>query len=192
MWIICDVSLLILLAAGAFGVLMDTFVPRSHMQSRSIPNDSGTTRYYLQATDPTNNEQIAFECLGLAAAIRRPPSCEWVAIRMSSCPERSVGGRRNLRPEAISGAPLVGIDHARHGTDVPTTTPSSSTHTYQPAAGVPFSSECSNNLLGDAGHLSSEAWRQAATAGMDWLKARPGASIRIRSSSPRQPSPFVG
>ena len=32
-----------------------------------MSNDPGTTRYYLRATDPTNNEQ-AFECLGLAAA----------------------------------------------------------------------------------------------------------------------------
>jgi hypothetical protein len=27
-----------------------------------------TPRYYLRATDPTNNEQIAFECVGLAVA----------------------------------------------------------------------------------------------------------------------------
>jgi hypothetical protein len=27
-----------------------------------------TTHYYLRATDPTNSEQIAFECVGLAAA----------------------------------------------------------------------------------------------------------------------------
>jgi hypothetical protein len=33
-----------------------------------MSNDPDTTRYYLRATDPTNNEQIAFECVGLAAA----------------------------------------------------------------------------------------------------------------------------
>ena len=33
-----------------------------------MSNDPETTRYYLRATDPTTNEQIAFECLGLAAA----------------------------------------------------------------------------------------------------------------------------
>jgi hypothetical protein len=33
-----------------------------------MANDPETTRYYLRATDPTNNEQIAFECVGLAAA----------------------------------------------------------------------------------------------------------------------------
>jgi hypothetical protein len=46
------------------------------------------------------------------------------------------------------------------GAAVPTTTPSSSTHTWQPAANVPFSSEFFNNLLGDAGNLSAEAWRR--------------------------------
>ena len=33
-----------------------------------MSNDPETTRYYLRATDPTNNEQIAFECVGFAAA----------------------------------------------------------------------------------------------------------------------------
>jgi hypothetical protein len=33
-----------------------------------MSNDPETTRYYLRATDPTNNEQIAFECVGLAGA----------------------------------------------------------------------------------------------------------------------------
>ena len=32
-----------------------------------MSNDPETTRYYLRATDPSNNEQIAFECVGLAA-----------------------------------------------------------------------------------------------------------------------------
>ncbi len=50
--------------------------------------------------------------------------------------------------------------HRLAGLNVPTTTPSSSTHTYQPAASVPFSSEFFNNLLGDAGDLSAEAWRR--------------------------------
>jgi hypothetical protein len=33
-----------------------------------MSNDPETTRYYLRATDPTTEEQIAFECVGLAAA----------------------------------------------------------------------------------------------------------------------------
>ena len=33
-----------------------------------MPTDTDTTRYYVRATDPANNEQIAFECVGLAAA----------------------------------------------------------------------------------------------------------------------------
>ena len=40
-----------------------------------MSNDPETTRYYLRATDPTNNEQIAFECTvgfyDLAKAIGR-------------------------------------------------------------------------------------------------------------------------
>jgi hypothetical protein len=33
-----------------------------------MPNDTETTHYYVRGTNPTNNEQIAFECVGLAAA----------------------------------------------------------------------------------------------------------------------------
>ena len=33
-----------------------------------MPKDTETTHYYVRGTDPTNNEQIAFECVGLAAA----------------------------------------------------------------------------------------------------------------------------
>src|SRR5258708_6486763 len=33
-----------------------------------MSDDPEATRYYLRATDPTNNEQIAFECVGLAVA----------------------------------------------------------------------------------------------------------------------------
>jgi hypothetical protein len=33
-----------------------------------MPNVTETTHYYVRGTDPTNNEQIAFECVGLAAA----------------------------------------------------------------------------------------------------------------------------
>jgi hypothetical protein len=33
-----------------------------------MSNDPETTRYYLRATDHTNSEQIAFECVGLAVA----------------------------------------------------------------------------------------------------------------------------
>ena len=36
--------------------------------SRTMSNDPETTRYYLRATGPTTSEQIAFECVGLAAA----------------------------------------------------------------------------------------------------------------------------
>ena len=35
---------------------------------RNMSNDTETTHYYVRGTDPTNNEQIAFECVGLAAA----------------------------------------------------------------------------------------------------------------------------
>jgi hypothetical protein len=61
------------------------------------------------------------------------------------------------------GAPVDAGAYMLHrlgGLNVPTTTPSSSTHTYQPAATVPFSSEFFNNLLGDAGNVSAEAWRR--------------------------------
>jgi hypothetical protein len=33
-----------------------------------MSNDTETARYYVRGTDPTNNEQIAFECVGLAVA----------------------------------------------------------------------------------------------------------------------------
>jgi hypothetical protein len=33
-----------------------------------MANEPETTHYYVRATDPTNNEQIAFECVGLAVA----------------------------------------------------------------------------------------------------------------------------
>ena len=33
-----------------------------------MSNDPETTRYYLRATDLTTDEQIAFECVGLAVA----------------------------------------------------------------------------------------------------------------------------
>jgi hypothetical protein len=61
------------------------------------------------------------------------------------------------------GAPVDGASYMLHrlaGLNVPTTTPSSSTHTWQPAANVPFSSEFFNNFLGDAGNVSAEAWRR--------------------------------
>jgi hypothetical protein len=61
------------------------------------------------------------------------------------------------------GAPVDAGSYLLHrlaGLNVPTTTPSSSTHTYQPAASVPFSSAFFNNLMGDAGNLSAEAWRR--------------------------------
>ena len=37
---------------------------------RNMANDPETTHcyYYVRATDPANNEQIAFECVGLAVA----------------------------------------------------------------------------------------------------------------------------
>jgi hypothetical protein len=35
---------------------------------RNMPNDPETTHYYVRGTDPATNEQIAFECIGLAAA----------------------------------------------------------------------------------------------------------------------------
>jgi hypothetical protein len=33
-----------------------------------MPDDTEKAHYYVRGTDPTNNEQIAFECVGLAAA----------------------------------------------------------------------------------------------------------------------------
>ena len=74
----------------------------------------------------------------------------------------------NLMPTRRSladglGAPGDAAAYLLHriaGLDVPTPTPSNSTHTYQPAASVPFSSEFFNNLLGDAGDVSAEAWRR--------------------------------
>jgi len=33
-----------------------------------MSNDTETARYYVRGTDPTNDEQIAFECVGLAVA----------------------------------------------------------------------------------------------------------------------------
>ena len=33
-----------------------------------MPKDTETTHYYVRGTDPTNHEQIAFECVGLAVA----------------------------------------------------------------------------------------------------------------------------
>jgi hypothetical protein len=33
-----------------------------------MPNDSDDTRYYVRATNPATNEQIAFECVGLPVA----------------------------------------------------------------------------------------------------------------------------
>jgi hypothetical protein len=33
-----------------------------------MSNDTVSTRYYVRATGPTNKEQIAFECVTLAAA----------------------------------------------------------------------------------------------------------------------------
>ena len=61
------------------------------------------------------------------------------------------------------GAPVDAASYWLHriaGLDVPTTTPSSSTHTWQPTANVPGSSKFFNNLLGDAGNLAAEAWRR--------------------------------
>jgi hypothetical protein len=39
-----------------------------HDTIRNMSNDTETARYYVRGTDPTNNEQIAFECVGLAVA----------------------------------------------------------------------------------------------------------------------------
>jgi len=47
---------------------------------RNIPNDHETTHYYVRGTDPATNEQIAFECVGLAAA-----NAKAAELRMSRC-----------------------------------------------------------------------------------------------------------
>jgi hypothetical protein len=33
-----------------------------------MPDDPETTTYYVRATDPTNNAQIIYECVGFATA----------------------------------------------------------------------------------------------------------------------------
>jgi hypothetical protein len=40
----------------------------THGKGYNMSNDPETTSYYLRATDPTTNEQVAFECVGLAVA----------------------------------------------------------------------------------------------------------------------------
>ena len=35
---------------------------------RNMSDDSETTHYHVRGTDPASNEQIAFECVGLAVA----------------------------------------------------------------------------------------------------------------------------
>ena len=35
---------------------------------RNMSDDTETTHYYVRGTDPGSNEQIAFECVGLAVA----------------------------------------------------------------------------------------------------------------------------
>jgi hypothetical protein len=60
-----------------------------------MSKDPETTRYYLRATDPTNNEQVAFECLGLAAANAK--AAELRMGRYKRCHpvfSEVVGGRR--------------------------------------------------------------------------------------------------
>lgn len=42
--------------------------PTAHDTIRNMSNDTETTRYYVRGTNPTNNEQIAFECVGLGVA----------------------------------------------------------------------------------------------------------------------------
>ena len=44
------------------------FAPRPRMIQFNMSNDTETTRYYVRGTDPTNDEQIAFECVGLGVA----------------------------------------------------------------------------------------------------------------------------
>src|SRR6266851_1517962 len=81
----------------------------------------------------------------------------------TTCAPGHTLARRDGRMATHQNAPVDAGSYPLHrlaGLNVPTTTPSSSTHTYQPAASVPFSSEFFNNLLGDAGDLSAEAWRR--------------------------------
>jgi len=40
----------------------------AHDTIRNMSNDTETACYYVRGTDPTNDEQIAFECIGLAVA----------------------------------------------------------------------------------------------------------------------------
>jgi hypothetical protein len=86
----------------------------------------------------------------------------WMPAAMASqLAEYLTPSRRDMADTL--GAPVDAASYWLHriaGLNVPTTTPSSSTHTWQPAASVPGSSEFFNNLLGDAGNLTAEAWRR--------------------------------
>jgi hypothetical protein len=65
---------------------------------RNMSDDTATTHYYVRGTDPASNEQIAFECVGLAVA-------------NAKAPELRMGGNRDVilslvkAPEADDPAP---------------------------------------------------------------------------------------
>jgi hypothetical protein len=46
-----------------------------------MPNDTDTTHYYVRGIHPTNHEQIAFECVGLASANAKAAELRMVGYR---------------------------------------------------------------------------------------------------------------
>jgi len=61
-----------------------------------MANDPETTHYYVRGTDPTNNEQIAFECVGLAVANAKAAELRMGCLqRRDSVASEGVGGRRS-------------------------------------------------------------------------------------------------
>jgi hypothetical protein len=64
---------------------------------------------------PRTTSKLHSSAWALRLPMRREPSCEWVAIRMSSCPWRSRRRATNLRPEASSGARRALRQDARKG-----------------------------------------------------------------------------
>jgi hypothetical protein len=62
-----------------------------------MSDDTETTHYYVRGTNPTNNEQIAFECVGLAVA-----NAKAAELRMG-------GYRVRGRPDVVNSAALAGL-----------------------------------------------------------------------------------
>ena len=66
-----------------------------------MSNDTETARYYVRGTDPTNDEQIAFECVGLAVANAKAAELRMggyrdVILSLANAPEAREGGRPDI------------------------------------------------------------------------------------------------